>query len=758
MPSPFDLAQSLLNQDDAPGDQTSGVSPWHAAQAALADEPASAPAQPAASPTWNAAKVASDTFDIGYRGPTSAEIALHDKFADPEFAATAEAQYERDTKRAAQAKQNAILKSEGVGRFADAAQTKARLEKSWLGKVPIVGDALVSGATGVASGLMDLGSTATNLVGADEVSKDLRTRSQTANAADAARYEPDSVTGWLAARTRNLGNAAPKMALGGGTGGGAAIFGLDGATDAAQAADDAGVTGASKYTYVASVGAMNALQSVIFGKLFAGAKSVPKAELMSALKSHGAEILKGTMGNFAVGTVDHLAARLAGVDKTEWTPEELVHDGVNALGDAGAIHGAGMAARAADLARTSPNAAEAILAGEPSRSTFEQAGLGDIKSKPDREAFQNALREVQPSERQQRISENIATHAKPTESMTPEDMKKALLTHPLTGIPNGRAYSEAPKKPIQVQMDIEGLKYFNDNVGKVLGVGDTAGDEVLRAAARAIHDEVDDSYNTHGDTFIAQFDTHEEKAAAMAAAEERLRDAEVDVHMPDGSVKTFKGIGVAWGEGDTLDKAHGDMEADKVRRVDSGKRAPRGEAPRSLVEVPAQGGENSSGQTPTAQEAPAQPGGESPEARSSAAASASPEGVAGHAELNARAKELGLAVGGLSKSAKQERIDTVEHFGSGLPLPSEVHDISRGALRQAVDFMLGRGGESAPLTTKGDRAAGESVAAHAASKGAAKPIADSMYSRIMGEAAGSDKAAHDIGALLSEGSASRSAR
>jgi GGDEF domain-containing protein len=389
MPDTYQRVLAALNDDDA----GQALSTSQRVQSALAepDEPAAVtpPSSAVTLPDWNAAKVASDTFDIGYKGPTSAEIAMHDKSAsDPEFAATAKAQYERDIQRAAQAKQNAILKSEGVGRFADAAQTKARLEKSWLGKVPVVGDALVSGATGVASGLMDLASTGSNLIGADELSKDIRTRSQTAGAADASRYAPDSVTGWLAARARNIGNAAPKMLLGGGTAGGATVFGLDGATEAAQAADDAGVEGSKKYAYVASVGIANALQGMLFGKLFGGAQSVSKATLLSALKSDGIKTaLEGIAGNNAVALVNHVAGIVTDVDKHQWTPEDVVHDIVNNSADAVAIHALGVAARAADFGRTDPEKAQAIIEGEPSRSTFESAGLGDIKSKADREAF-----------------------------------------------------------------------------------------------------------------------------------------------------------------------------------------------------------------------------------------------------------------------------------------------------------------------------------------------------------------------------------
>ncbi|MFA7279103.1 MAG: diguanylate cyclase [Sterolibacterium sp.] len=291
-------------------------------------------------------------------------------------------------------KQNAILKAEGVGRFPDASQVKKRLENSNLSKVPIVGDALTTGATGLASGLMDMAATATGLIGADEISKDIRGQSHAANEGDKSRYN-GGVTGWLADRERGLTNALPKLAAGGGATGTAAIFGLDGTAQAAQAADDAGVTGPKKYVYAGSVGLMNALQGLIFGKLFNGAASIPKGAAIDALKAHGAEVLKGSLGNMAVSTVDHLVARLTDVDKTEWTPEELVSDGVNALGDAAAMHGAGKIMSAMDFAKKNPEIAAEIAAKDSlSRKDAATLGITDTTSVKERTDIHEALRKV----------------------------------------------------------------------------------------------------------------------------------------------------------------------------------------------------------------------------------------------------------------------------------------------------------------------------------------------------------------------------
>ncbi len=791
MPSPLELAKSLLNE--TPEDQSSGVSPWHAAQSILSepDEPEPLGMPP---PRLNPlpSTLPSDggdvVFDLGRKQPTSAQLSLSKAIdANPEYAATAAAEYGRDEFRRKQKVQDAILKQGGVGRLPDAGQIKQRLERSWLQKVPVIGDALTTGATGLFSGLADLGATATKTLGADDLAADIRHQSHAAMQGDAERYDPESFTGWLAERERNIANAVPKMMIAGGKGA-PVVFGLDGAADAAQAADDAGVTGTAKYSYVAAVGAANAVQGWIFGKLFGGAKVLPKSTIMATLKAHGAEIAKGAIGGGAVAQFSRLSARLAEVDKTEWTPTEFVMDFVNAGVESGAMHGAGQAARAWEFRRSNPEQAQAILSGEPSRSTFEQAGLGDIKSKADREAFKSALAEtdgaevrqsvensisnvsdinrlqeqktalepngvdgqagslpdVQLSSAAQRIAANLDVHAKQSKEMTPDQMRQALVTHPLTGMPNERAYKEKTRKAIQVQMDTEGLKYFNDEVGKKLGLGDKAGDEVLKAMAQVVHEAIpDDAYNTHGDTFIAEFDTPEQAAAARAEIKQRLAETEVHVELPDGTVKVYKGIGAAWGEGDTLERAHGDMEADKVRGVERGERAPRGEAPRSLVEVTAERLPDNQGRSP-AQE------GEVQQAAAEPAVAGGAEGAARHGDLDARAKELELKVGGLSKEAKTEKIDTVEHLQSGIPMPKEVQEASKGTLTELKNFFLGTGGESAPLTTRANRQAGEAVTRHAVSQGAAEPIAQHMEARIFGEKGMNDKVANDLGAILAE--------
>ena len=64
--------------------------------------------------------------------------------------------------------------------------------------------------------------------------------------------------------------------------------------------------------------------------------------------------------------------------------------------------------------------------------------------------------------------------------MTEAEKTRALLVDELTGLGSRRAWDDRDRMPVQAMLDIEGLKWINDNVGW------PAGDELLRVVAAAI--------------------------------------------------------------------------------------------------------------------------------------------------------------------------------------------------------------------------------------------------------------------------------
>ena len=87
--------------------------------------------------------------------------------------------------------------------------------------------------------------------------------------------------------------------------------------------------------------------------------------------------------------------------------------------------------------------------------------------------------------------------------MTPEEMKKELLTDPLTGLGNRRAYEESPRLPIQAMIDVDSLKAVNDTMGH------EAGDELLKAVGKASGRHATRAFHTSGDEFIVEGPTRE---------------------------------------------------------------------------------------------------------------------------------------------------------------------------------------------------------------------------------------------------------
>lgn len=172
--------------------------------------------------------------------------------------------------------------------------------------------------------------------------------------------------------------------------------------------------------------------------------------------------------------------------------------------------------------------------------------------------------------------------------MEKDELVKMVLTDELTDLPNRRAYNEATKKPIAVLSDIDGLKYFNDNISHGFG------DVVLQAKAQASKELGLEIYRTGrtGDEFISQFNTVEEANAALSKLQEKLKGAIIEYTTPDGKVQRFKGITFSYGIGKNLPTADVALNANKAARRAQGLRAQAGERPpglEELVEQPAEG-------------------------------------------------------------------------------------------------------------------------------------------------------------------------
>jgi diguanylate cyclase (GGDEF)-like protein len=181
-------------------------------------------------------------------------------------------------------------------------------------------------------------------------------------------------------------------------------------------------------------------------------------------------------------------------------------------------------------------------------------------------------------EPERRRAENAAFR-KRVENMTDEEKSRALVTDELTGIGNRRAWEEGDRRPFQATLDVEGLKWVNDNLGWA------AGDALLRAVAAAILEEGVRGYRLGGDEFVFEGDDRAAVRAAVGRIRARLGRAQVEATLEDGSVRRLKGARVHAGIGHSLGEADAALNRAKKAGVASGERAERGRRPRGLTET-----------------------------------------------------------------------------------------------------------------------------------------------------------------------------
>lgn len=168
--------------------------------------------------------------------------------------------------------------------------------------------------------------------------------------------------------------------------------------------------------------------------------------------------------------------------------------------------------------------------------------------------------------------------------MSPAELRQELLTNDLTGIPNRRAYEESAKLPAQASIDVDSLKWVNDNLGH------EAGDQLLKAVASSLSQHSPHAFHVSGDEFILQSATPEQAKATLKQVDAHLADHTLEFQMPDGSTRQIKGLGISYGVGKDLHEAEQGLSAHKQERESSGLRAKRGERPPGAAAADRAGG------------------------------------------------------------------------------------------------------------------------------------------------------------------------
>lgn len=171
------------------------------------------------------------------------------------------------------------------------------------------------------------------------------------------------------------------------------------------------------------------------------------------------------------------------------------------------------------------------------------------------------------------------------------EANRELRTNPTTGIPNKRAFFEGDLPQFVASIDIDSLKYVNDNMGHA------AGDDLLRIAARVLAHNVD-AYHVSGDEIWAKGNDREALEKGLQAAVAELRSGAYQIV---SDTATFNKPGFSYGVSATdpgkgtqhdvlehaLKRADLTMLEQKDAREKTGERAPRGEAPEGFVRTKA---------------------------------------------------------------------------------------------------------------------------------------------------------------------------
>jgi GGDEF domain-containing protein len=152
--------------------------------------------------------------------------------------------------------------------------------------------------------------------------------------------------------------------------------------------------------------------------------------------------------------------------------------------------------------------------------------------------------------------------------MSPEEMRRELLTSEVTGLPNRRAFDEAKAVPAIAMPDVDGLKALNK-------YGYDVGNAVLKAKADALREAGLEAYHDKGDEFLCRGNLIEELLGKLERARAILRDRAIHVERADGSL-TVTGADFSYGVGADVNEAEFALKRHKAEREGRGEIA-RGE-------------------------------------------------------------------------------------------------------------------------------------------------------------------------------------
>ena len=166
---------------------------------------------------------------------------------------------------------------------------------------------------------------------------------------------------------------------------------------------------------------------------------------------------------------------------------------------------------------------------------------------------------VTPPARERRVALKKRRHVA---EMSPEEMRRELLTSEVTGLPNRRAFDEAGAPSAVAMSDVDGLKALNK-------YGYETGNAVLKAKADALREAGLEAYHDKGDEFLSRGNHIKELLAKLEDARVILRDRTIVVERA-GSTLSVSGADFSYGVGKDIDEAESNLLSHKAERENRG--------------------------------------------------------------------------------------------------------------------------------------------------------------------------------------------
>jgi GGDEF domain-containing protein len=167
---------------------------------------------------------------------------------------------------------------------------------------------------------------------------------------------------------------------------------------------------------------------------------------------------------------------------------------------------------------------------------------------------------VTPPARERRVALKKRRHVA---EMSPEEMRRELLTSEVTGLPNRRAFDEAGASSAVAMSDVDGLKALNK-------YGYETGNAVLKAKADSLLEAGLEAYHDKGDEFLCRGNHIKELLAKLEDARVILRDRTIVVERTDGSTLSVTGADFSYGVGKDIDEAESNLLSHKAERQNRG--------------------------------------------------------------------------------------------------------------------------------------------------------------------------------------------